>query len=73
VLLADQIALHPTKDVNGVTKMLVSAFDNGADNEGIGYRPSRGVLIKLTYPTNSSSIARTVYTAKLIEEYIHPA
>jgi hypothetical protein len=73
VLLADEIALHPTKDVNGVTKMLVSAFDNGADNEGTGFRPSRGVLIELTYPTNSSLTAGTAHTAKLIQEYIHPA
>jgi hypothetical protein len=72
VLLADEITLHPTKDVNGVTKMLVSAFDNGADNEEMGHRPSRGVLIELTYPTAYSSPAGTTYTARLIREYIHP-
>ncbi|KAG9948815.1 hypothetical protein KCU85_g4821, partial [Aureobasidium melanogenum] len=73
VLLAEEIKLHPTKDVNGVTKMLVSAFDNGADNEGTGHRPSRGVLIEITYPARGPSSVPGAYTAKLIQEYIHPA
>lgn len=73
VLLADEIKLHPTKDVDGVTKMLVSAFDNGADNEGTGSRPSRGVLIEVTYPTKGPSTIEHEYTAKLVQEYIHPA
>ncbi|KAG9725091.1 hypothetical protein KCU73_g13260, partial [Aureobasidium melanogenum] len=73
VLLADEIKLHPTKDVDGVTKMLVSAFDNGADNEGTGHRPSRGVLVEVTYPTKGPSSVEGAYTAKLIREYIHPA
>jgi hypothetical protein len=72
VLLADELILHPTKDVNGVTKMLVSAFDNGADSEKTGHRPSRGVLIELTYPTACLTPAGIAYTAKLIQEYIHP-
>jgi len=72
-LLADEIALHPAKDVDGVTKMLVSAFDNGADNGGTGDRPSRGVLIEVTYPTPESSSTGTAHTAKLIQEYVHPA
>jgi hypothetical protein len=72
VLLADGITLHPTKDVNGVTKMLVSAFDNGAVGEETSHRPSRGVLIELTYPTIRPSSAGNAYTAKLIQEYIHP-
>ncbi|KAG9667023.1 hypothetical protein KCU99_g9435, partial [Aureobasidium melanogenum] len=73
VLLADEIKLHPTKDVDGVTKMLVSAFDNGADSEGTGHRPSRGVLIEVTYPTKGPSSVEGAYTAKLIQEYTHPA
>lgn len=75
VLLADEITAHPTKDVDGVTKMLVSAFDNGADHEWTGDRPSRGVLIEVTYPTNSSPDTSTegVRTAKLVKEYVHPA
>lgn len=73
VMLADEIAIHPTKDVDGVTKMLVSAFDNGWDNEGTGDRPSRGVLIELAYPTSESLSTGTAYTAKLVQEYIHPA
>lgn len=51
VLLAYEIAMHPLKDVDGVKKMLVSAFDKGADHEWTGNRPSRGVLIETTYPT----------------------
>ncbi|CAD0085061.1 unnamed protein product [Aureobasidium mustum] len=73
VLLADEIKYQPTKDVDGVTKMLVSAFDNGTDNEGTGHRPSRGVLIEIKYPTKGPSTAKDAYTAKLIREYIHPA
>lgn len=73
VMLADEIAIHPTKDVNGLTKMLVSAFDNGADNGGTGDRPSRGVLIEVTYPTPNTSSKEVAYTARLVQEYIHPA
>lgn len=73
VMLANEIAAHPTKDVDGVTKMLVSAFDNGWDNGGTGDRPSRGVLIELTYPTTASSSPETAYTARLVQEYVHPA
>lgn len=73
VLLAEEIKYHPTKDVNGVTEMLVSAFDNGADNERTGHRASRGVLIEIKYPTEGPSTAKDAYTAKLVREYIHPA
>ncbi|KAI4718167.1 hypothetical protein E4T48_05608 [Aureobasidium sp. EXF-10727] len=72
-LLANETSLHPTKDVDGVTKMLVSAFDNGADNEGTGHRPSRGVLIELTYPTTAALTTNGNYTARLVREYVHPA
>ncbi|THZ52687.1 hypothetical protein D6C86_10150 [Aureobasidium pullulans] len=75
VLLANEIAIHPTKDVDGVTKMLVSAFDNGADHEWTGNRPSRGVLIEITYPTypDLESHDPNAYTANLVQEYFHPA
>lgn len=75
VLLADEIAVHPTKEVDGVTKMLISAFDNGADHEWTGNRPSRGVLIAITYPTypNLESHDPSAYTARLVQEYYHPA
>ncbi|KAI5198602.1 hypothetical protein E4T39_06718 [Aureobasidium subglaciale] len=72
VLLADVIELHPQRDVDGVTKMLVTAFDNGADNEAAGSRPSRGVLIEISYPTVGISALRSAYTARLIREYVHP-
>lgn len=79
VLLADEIQAHPTKDVNGVTKMLVTAFDNGADHEWTGNRASRGVLIEVTYPTPGRETAvddeyvEGAYSAKLIRQYFHPA
>ncbi|KAI5207271.1 hypothetical protein AUEXF2481DRAFT_32563 [Aureobasidium subglaciale EXF-2481] len=72
VLLADKIEVHPTKDVDGVTKMVVTAFDNGADNEASGIRPSRGVLIEITYPTVGVSTLKSDYTARLVREYVHP-
>lgn len=75
VLLAYKIAMHPTKDVDEVNKMLVSAFDTGAGHEWTGNRPSRGVLIEITYPTTGapSGFVEGVYTASLVQEYFHPA
>jgi hypothetical protein len=66
-LLAKEIAEHGVeKHKDGTTRQLLSAFDNGAEQ-----RPARGILIELTYPSQSVS-SRTPYTARLVQAYEHP-
>lgn len=75
ILLADEIEAHGLKkDKNGVTKQLITAFDNAADDRVAGDRPSRGVLIELTYPTEAGAQGSSdvPLTARLVRSYDHP-
>lgn len=66
-LLTKDISDHGTrKNKDGMTKQLLSAFDNG-----IQKRPARGVLIELTYPSQGVT-SNAPYSAKLIKSYEHP-
>lgn len=66
-LLAKDISDHGTKKhKDGMTKQLLTAFDNGLEQ-----RPARGVLIELTYPSQSIS-SNAPLTAKLLKSYDHP-
>lgn len=75
VLLAEEIEAHGQNKVkDGVTTQLVTAFDNAADDRGAGGRPSRGVLIEITYPTEAEAKGSSdvPFTARLIRSYEHP-
>ncbi|THW04560.1 hypothetical protein D6D24_10512 [Aureobasidium pullulans] len=66
-LLAKEISDHGVaKHKDGITKQLLSAFDNGIDS-----RPARGILIELTYPSQGVS-TNAPLTAKLVKSYEHP-
>ncbi|KAL1301918.1 hypothetical protein AAFC00_006095 [Neodothiora populina] len=74
-LLADQIKVHGEDNhKDGITKQLVTFFDNGGDDPDKTDRPSRGALIELTYPTNPGSpdSSSLPFTARLVKSYIHP-
>lgn len=63
-------------DERGVTRRLLTAFDNVEDKE-VETRPSRGVLIELTYPAtapaSASASTPSLYTARLLQSYTHPS
>lgn len=74
VLMADQIEAHgPNKDKEGVTKQLLTTFDNGADGE-TSDRPARGLLIEITYPSHAGAqgSSNIPLTARLVKSYTHP-
>ncbi|GAB7354961.1 hypothetical protein MBLNU459_g5576t1 [Dothideomycetes sp. NU459] len=51
-LLRDTIASHGvSRDKNGVTKQLVSLFDNAAEDQRYSNPISRGLLLEVTYPS----------------------
>lgn len=73
-LLAKEIeAQGPNKNKDGVTKQLLTTFDNGADGEKSD-RPARGALIELTYPTHGGAQGSSLVplTARLVQSYSHP-
>ncbi|GAB7354576.1 hypothetical protein MBLNU459_g5025t2 [Dothideomycetes sp. NU459] len=86
-LLKEEIILHgPEKDKDGVTKQLISLFDNGRDDKTVTHKVSRGLLVEVTYPSVQgdapSSLAASTsgdlrerslkYTVREVKSYDHP-
>ncbi|KAG9576361.1 hypothetical protein KCU97_g13768, partial [Aureobasidium melanogenum] len=85
-LLREDIALHgSSKEVDGVTKQLVTLFDNSGEDVEHTLDSSRGLLLEIRYPSPHSPLpehdlaehdaAQTEddrYLAKIIRSYDHP-
>ncbi|KAH0048888.1 hypothetical protein KCU60_g25052, partial [Aureobasidium melanogenum] len=82
----EDIALHgSSKEVDGVTKQLVTLFDNSGEDVEHTLDSSRGLLLEIRYPSPHSPLpehdlaehdaAQTEddrYLAKIIRSYDHP-
>ncbi|KAI4755600.1 hypothetical protein E4T52_12306 [Aureobasidium sp. EXF-3400] len=85
-LFSEDIALHgSSKEIDGVTKQLVTLFDNSAEDVEHTLDSSRGLLLEVTYPSaHLPSIQHDLtkrddvqtqddrYLAKVIQSYDHP-
>lgn len=85
-LFREDIALHgSSKEVDGVTKQLVTLFDNSAEDVEHTLDSSRGLLLEVTYPSahlpsfqpgltkrNAAQDQDDEYLAKVIRSYDHP-
>ncbi|KAG9809618.1 hypothetical protein KCU63_g21494, partial [Aureobasidium melanogenum] len=85
-LLREDIALHgSSKEVDGVTKQLVTLFDNSGEDVEHTLDSSRGLLLEITYPSphlplpqhdlaerDAAQTQDDRYLAKIIRSYDHP-
>ncbi|KAG9969073.1 hypothetical protein KCU72_g24922, partial [Aureobasidium melanogenum] len=82
----EDIALHgSSKEVDGVTKQLVTLFDNSGEDVEHTLDSSRGLLLEITYPSphlplpqhdlaerDAAQTQDDRYLAKIIRSYDHP-
>jgi hypothetical protein len=85
-LFREDIALHgSSKEIEGVTKQLITLFDNSAEDVEHTLESSRGLLLEVTYPSAQPPSFRTDlirrdaaqtqddrYLAKVVRSYDHP-
>lgn len=85
-LFREDIALHgSSKEVDGVTKQLVTLFDNSAEDIEHTLDSSRGLLLEITYPSahlpspqhdlarrDAAQTQDDKYLVKIVRSYDHP-